>query len=227
MFQAFKTTFDFCFALCILILIAPLFLIIAIMVKLTSPGSIFFRQKRLTKGMKEFTILKFRTMRSDFDKNAIGIQVKGSSSAITPMGRFLRKSKLDELPQLINIIRGEMSFVGPRPELPRRLTHYTEADKKIFTVKSGISSPASVVLAGEEYLMERVADPEGFYIQKIMPFKIKLNQLYILKMSAWVDLKVILATILRICGVKAERLVCNDSNLITERINLEKAGYRC
>lgn len=227
MFQAYKTTFDFCCALCMLIIMAPVFLIIAIVVKLTSSGPIFFRQKRLTKGMREFTILKFRTMHSDFDKRAIGIQVKGSSSAITPVGRFLRKSKLDELPQLINIILGDMSFVGPRPELPRRLKHYTEADRNIFTVKSGISSPASVVLAGEEYLMECVADPESFYIEKIMPFKIRLNQLYILQMSVWVDLKVILATILRITGVNAEGLVCTDSKLIAERVNLEKAGNSC
>lgn len=149
-----KRLFDIVASFCGIVILLPIMIIVGIIIKVTSPGPILFKQKRLTIGMREFTIYKFRSMRTDFDKEAKGIQVKGSSSAITPIGKIIRKTKLDELPQLFNILIGDMSFIGPRPELPRRLQYYSERDKGIFKVRSGISSPASIVFSDEEYLNE-------------------------------------------------------------------------
>jgi lipopolysaccharide/colanic/teichoic acid biosynthesis glycosyltransferase len=215
-----KRVFDFCLALVAMILLVPLFAAVALAVKLSSPGPILFRQRRLTMGMREFVILKFRTMRTDFDKDARGIQVKGSSLAITPVGRVLRKTKLDELPQLFNILVGDMSFVGPRPELPRRLQYYSASDKEIFAVRSGVSSPASVILANEEYLMEHVADPEQFYIDTIMPYKIELNKDYLFRLSLLLDLSVIIATGLRILGIKYDVWLVSTPELVRKRDEL-------
>ncbi len=215
-----KRIFDFSVALFAVIVLCPVFLGVAILVKATSRGPALFKQKRLTMGMREFTIYKFRTMCTDFDKDARGIQIKGSSQAITPVGKFLRKTKLDELPQLWNIIKGDMSFVGPRPELPRRLQYYSLTDKEIFAVRSGVSSPASVVLAQEEYLMEHVTDPEKFYVEKIMPFKIDLNKHYIQRMSLMLDIEVIFATVLRISGINCDSILVSDPTLLEKRTML-------
>jgi lipopolysaccharide/colanic/teichoic acid biosynthesis glycosyltransferase len=219
---ALKRVFDFMVALASFLLLLPVFAGVCFAVKWSSPGPILFRQKRLTKGMREFVILKFRTMRVDFDKDARGIQVKGSSSAITPIGKFLRKTKLDELPQLLNILKGDMSFVGPRPELPRRLQFYSHSDKEVFTVRSGVSSPASVVLADEEYLMEHVRDPEVFYIEQIMPFKIEMNQHYIRHRSLFADICVIFATGLKIFGINTEKFVLNGELFAVRKMDLER-----
>ena len=164
-----KRLFDIVASFVGIIFLFPIMIIVGIIIKLTSKGPILFKQRRLTINAREFTIYKFRSMRTDFDKDAKGIQVKGSSSAITPIGKIIRKTKLDELPQLFNILMGDMSFIGPRPELPRRLKYYSERDKGIFKVRSGISSPASIVFSDEEYLMNQVKDPEKFYIEQIMP----------------------------------------------------------
>lgn len=193
-----KRLFDFIMALIGIVITWPVMIIVAILIKATSKGSILFKQKRLTIGMKEFEIYKFRSMRTDYDKDGKGIQTKGSSSAITPIGKFIRKTKLDELPQFFNIIKGDMSFVGPRPELPRRLHYYTDEQKKMFAVRSGISSPASIVFSDEEYLMNQVKDPEKFYIEQIMPYKIELNKYYVNNQSFWGDIWIIIVTILKI-----------------------------
>ena len=170
--------------------------------------------------MREFQIMKFRTMSFDFDKKAIGVQIRGDSPEITKLGLILRRSKIDELPQLLNIIKGDMSFVGPRPELPRRLGHYSEDQKKIFAVRSGITSPASIILADEEYLMMHAKNPEDFYISYLLPYKIKLNQYYIRRMNLYFDLMLIGATILRIFGKNCTNLIVSDSNLKDYRQNL-------
>ena len=197
-------------------------LIVGILVKLSSPGPILFRQKRLTLGAQEFVILKFRTMQTNFDTSAKGIQVRGNSAAITPIGKFLRRSKLDELPQFFNILIGDMSFVGPRPELPRRLEYYSDADKRIFSVRSGVTSPASILLSDEEYLMNKVSDPEKFYLQVLMPFKIKLNIEYILNYNLFLDFKVLVATLLRIAGFNCSKLVLFNAQFITDRNAINK-----
>ena len=136
-----KRLFDIVASFLGIIILFPIMIIVGIIIKLTSKGPILFKQRRLTINAREFTIYKFRSMRTDFDKDAKGIQVKGSSNAITPIGKIIRKTKLDELPQLFNILMGDMSFIGPRPELPRRLKYYSERDKGIFKVRSGISAP--------------------------------------------------------------------------------------
>ena len=191
-------------------------LISAIIIKLESKGPVIYKQLRVGEGDKEFTIYKFRSMRTDYDKDGRGIQTKGSSSAITPVGKFLRKTKLDELPQFFNIIKGDMSFVGPRPELPRRLQYYTEEQKKIFVVRSGISSPASIVFSDEEYLMNQVKDPERFYIEQIMPCKIELNKYYVNNQSFWGDIWIIVVTLLKIIKKIDNNKIVNDMTLLTK-----------
>ena len=195
----------------------PIMIVTGIAIKLTSKGPIFFKQQRLTVGMKEFTIYKFRSMRTDFDKSGEGIQVKGSSNAITPIGKFIRKVKFDELPQLFNILKGDISFIGPRPELPRRLEYYSTEDKRIFTIPSGVSSPASIVFSDEEYLMEQVSDPEKFYIEQVMPYKIQLNLYYIDNRTFLYDLYLILATFLKIIGFLNVNSVVRDRELLRKK----------
>lgn len=221
-----KRLFDFTMALIGIIVTLPIMLIVAIIIKITSRGPVLFRQKRLTKGMEEFEIYKFRSMRTDYDRDGKGIQTKGSSSAITAVGKFIRKTKLDELPQFFNIIKGDMSFVGPRPELPRRLQYYTESQKEMFVVRSGISSPASIVFSDEEYLMNQVQDPEKFYIEQIMPYKIELNQYYAKNQSFLWDIWLIIATILKIIGKVKNEDVVKDKELLAGHKNLLEAVGR-
>ncbi len=221
-----KRLFDFTMALLGIVVTLPIMLIVAIIIKITSKEPVLFRQKRLTKGMKEFEIYKFRSMRTDYDKDGKGIQTKGSSTAITPVGKFIRKTKLDELPQFFNIIKGEMSFVGPRPELPRRLQYYTESQKEMFAVRSGISSPASIVFSDEEYLMNKVQDPEKFYIEQIMPYKIELNKYYARTQSFIGDIWIIIATLLKIVGKVKNEDVVKDEELLAGHKNLLEAVGR-
>lgn len=218
----FKRLFDIVASFIGIIVFFPLMLLIGIIIKLTSKGPVIFKQKRLTKGMKEFTILKFRSMKVDFDKGAVGIQVKGSSQSITPIGKFIRKTKLDELPQLFNIIMGDMSFIGPRPELPRRLKYYLEEDKRVFLVRSGISSPASIIFSDEEYLMNQVKEPEKFYLEQVMPYKIKLNLYYIKTRSFWSDIFLIVATFLKMINKIEDKSIVKDEQLLLEKQEIKK-----
>lgn len=221
----FKRVFDIVASFFGIIFFLPLMILTGLIIKLTSPGPILFKQKRLTLGAKEFTIYKFRSMRTDFDKDAKGIQVKGSSSAITPIGKFIRKTKIDELPQLFNILIGDMSFIGPRPELSRRLKYYSERDKGIFKVRSGISSPASIVFSDEEYLMNQVSDPEKFYIEQIMPYKIELNLYYVENRNFWNDIYLIIATFLKIIDKAKIQWIVKDEILLNKKSELvEKIG---
>lgn len=205
-----------------LIIFVPIMLIVAIVVKATSPGPILFSQKRLTKGMREFNIYKFRSMVSNEFREKNTVQIKGSSSEITSIGKFMRKTKLDELPQLWNILKGDMSFIGPRPELPRRLKYYDERQKQIFSVRSGISSPASIVFSDEEYLMNQVKDPEKFYIEEIMPYKIELNLYYIEHQSFFYDIWLIIATLLKILNKVKNEDVVKDKNLLQQKEEMIK-----
>lgn len=221
--QIMKRLFDFVMALVGIILTLPIMFLVAILIKLTSKGSVLFRQKRLTIGIKQFEIYKFRSMRVDYDKDGKGIQTKASSSEITSVGKFIRKTKLDELPQFFNIIKGDMSFVGPRPELPRRLEFYSEDQKEIFKVRSGISSPASIVFSDEEFLMNQVENPEKYYIEQIMPYKIELNKYYIRNQSFFGDIWIIIATLLKIFKkVKNEDVVKDKTLLEGHKKLLEK-----
>ncbi len=221
-----KRLFDFTMALIGLVLTWPIMLLVALIIKITSKGPVLFRQRRLTIGMKEFEIYKFRSMRTDYDKDGKGIQTKGSSNAITPVGKFIRKTKLDELPQFFNIIKGDMSFVGPRPELPRRLEFYSKEQKEIFEVRSGISSPASIVFSDEEYLMNKVNNPEKYYIEQIMPYKIELNKYYIKNQSFFGDVWLIIATILKIGNKVKNKDIVKDIELLDKHKELVEVTKR-
>lgn len=217
-----KRLFDIVASLVGLIVFAPVMLVVAIVVKVTSPGPVLFSQKRLTKGMKEFSIYKFRSMVSNEFREKNTVQIKGSSSEITPIGKFMRKTKIDELPQFWNILKGDMSFIGPRPELPRRLKYYNDRQKEIFLVRSGISSPASIVFSDEEYLMNQVQDPEKFYIEQIMPYKIELNLYYINHQSFFYDIWLIVATLLKIVNRVKNEDVVKDKILLSEKEEMVK-----
>lgn len=217
-----KRIFDFTMALFGIIFTAPIMLIVAAIIKLTSPGPVFFRQKRLTMGMKEFTIYKFRSMTVNEHREKNSVQIKGSSAEITPIGKFMRKTKIDELPQFFNILMGDMSFIGPRPELPRRLFYYDDRQKEIFQVRSGISSPASIVFSDEEYLMNQVKNPEKFYIEQVMPYKIELNRYYIQNMSFTGDINLIIGTLLKIVNKARLEDVVKDRELLQGKEKMEK-----
>lgn len=198
-----KRMFDlFCSILGVLLLL-PLILVISIIIKCTSKGPVLFKQVRITKNGKRFKIYKFRTMRENSEGNK-QITV-GNDNRITTIGHFLRKTKVDELPQLFNVIKGEMSLVGPRPEVPKYVELYTEEQKKILTVPAGITDYASIYFSNESELLGRAKDPEKYYIEKIMPYKIGLNKKYINNMGLFTDIKIILLTIFKIIGfVKIE-----------------------
>ena len=191
-----KRIFDITLSLFGLIILLPFMLIIAILIKLDSKGPVFFKQIRVTKNGREFKIFKYRTMRVGSDKYS-QITV-GKDNRITKIGAFLRKYKLDEIPQLINVFIGDMSLVGPRPEVPKYVALYTKEQKEILKVRAGITDYASIEFSDENDLLASEEDPEKAYIEKIMPKKIELNKKYILEISILTDIKIILLTIKKI-----------------------------
>jgi len=191
-----KRIFDIISSLFGLILLSPFIIIIAILIKLDSKGPIFFKQVRVTKNGREFKIFKYRTMKIGSDKYS-QITV-GKDSRITKIGDFLRKYKLDEIPQLINVLIGDMSLVGPRPEVPKYIALYTEEQREILKVRAGITDYASIEFSNENDILANEVDPEKAYIEKIMPRKIELNKKYLSEISVMTDIKIILLTIKRI-----------------------------
>ena len=191
-----KRIFDIISSLFGLILLSPFMIIIAILIKLDSKGPIFFKQVRVTKNGREFKIFKYRTMRVGSDKYS-QITV-GKDSRITKVGDFLRKYKLDEIPQLINVLIGDMSLVGPRPEVPKYVALYTEEQREILKVRAGITDYASIEFSNENDILANEADTEKAYIEKIMPRKIELNKKYLSEISVMTDIKIILLTIKKI-----------------------------
>ena len=191
-----KRIFDITLSLFGLIILLPFMLIIAILIKFDSKGTIFFKQIRVTKDGKEFKIFKYRTMKVGSDKYS-QITV-GQDERITKIGSFLRKYKLDEIPQLINVLIGDMSLVGPRPEVPKYVALYTDEQKEILKVKAGITDYASIEFSDENDLLASEEDPEKEYIEKIIPKKIELNKKYLSEISVLTDIKIILLTIKKI-----------------------------
>lgn len=189
-----KRVFDFTFSVIGLVVLLPVFIMIAITIKLDSNGPVFFKQIRVGKNSKEFEIFKFRTMVVDAEKKGMQITV-GKDSRITKSGRFLRKTKMDELPQLINVLSGKMSFVGPRPEVPKYVAMYDEYQRKILKVRPGITDIASIEFRNENELLSKAYDPERMYINEIMVRKIELNNDYIRKISLVEDIRLILRTL--------------------------------
>ena len=161
-----------------------------------SDGPILFKQIRVGEKGKEFKILKFRTMVVDAEKLGRQITV-GNDSRITKIGGFLRKYKIDELPQLINVFKGDMSLVGPRPEVPRYVDMYTDQQRKVLDVKPGITDLASIRYRDENELLGKAENPDEFYINTIMPDKLALNMEYINKSNIFLDVYIILKTILK------------------------------
>lgn len=176
-----------------LLLLSPIFLVLAIWIKLDSQGPVFYRQVRVGRGNRDFRIFKFRSMRVGSDKGSL-ITVGGRDSRITRSGYFIRKYKLDELPQLINVFIGDMSLVGPRPEVRRYVDLYNQEQLHVLNVKPGITDPASIKYRNENELLEQADYPEQYYIDVIMPDKLRLNLEYATNQSFFGDLKLIFKT---------------------------------
>ena len=187
-----------------LLVLSPVFVIVGFSVKLMSPGPLFYRQIRLGKGGRQFQILKFRSMVSRRSGTDLGITVSGDNR-VTQVGRVLRCYKLDELPQLWNVLRGDMSLVGPRPELPRYVAGYTVAQREVLAVRPGITDPASLSYRHEEEMLAKCDDPETFYQTHILPDKLKRSLLYTQSISLRNDIHIIFKTLITlICPSREE-----------------------
>ena len=182
------------FSLSGLILLSPVFTTLILAIKLSSKGPAFYIQKRAGLLGKEFSLYKFRTMYVDSDKKGL-LTVGGRDPRITGIGYYLRKYKLDELPQLYNVLKGDMSFVGPRPEVGKYVELYNERQKKVLSVRPGITDIASIKYKNENEILEKQENPEKYYIDYIMPDKIELNLSYLSDRSFFKDIKVILDTL--------------------------------
>jgi len=189
-----KRLFDLFCALMGLIILFPLFVLVMLGIKTDSKGPVFFVQKRVGRQNKDFKLVKFRTMYVDAHKHGL-ITVGKRDPRVTPFGYYLRKLKLDELPQLINILKGDMSLVGPRPEVRRHVKLYTSEQLKVLNVRPGITSTASVEFLNENELLGRAKNPEYTYIHELMPRKLKLDLDYTRKRTFWGDIRIILATL--------------------------------
>lgn len=173
-----KRAFDFTLAIMGLLVLSPLFLILIIAIKLSSTGPVFYRATRVGRYGQPFTLFKFRSMVANADQ--MGPAVTGANDPrITPIGRFLRRTKLDELPQLLNVLKGDMSFVGPRPEAPKYVAYYTDGQREVLSVRPGITSAASIAYRHEEALLTTNANTETTYIQTIMPAKLAIDLAYV------------------------------------------------
>jgi len=192
-----KRIFDLLFSLMGILVLAPIFLAIAVWIKVDSPGSVFFRQVRVGQFGKEFRIYKVRTMVTNAE--ALGKQITvGEDPRITDCGRFLRKYKLDELPQLFNVLKGDMSLVGSRPEVPKYVALYTPEQLKVLELPPGITDLASIRFRNESELLAQAENPEEFYVKEIMPQKLELNKQYLAQANLIFDLYIILQTLWRL-----------------------------
>ena len=215
-----KRLFDVILSLLGLTVLSPILIIIAIVVKVNSKGPVFFRQKRVGRSGKPFILYKFRSM-TLFQLEMEGIFEPGSVSRVTTVGKFFRKSKLDELPQLINVLIGDMSLVGPRPEVANWVAVYPDAWKKILTIRPGITDNASIIFKNEESILAEVDDPEQVYREVILPKKLELYTHYVNNRSFFGDILIILRTlkVLRLYERKAEDPV-RESISMRERIEV-------
>ncbi|MEM2074334.1 MAG: sugar transferase [Nitrososphaeria archaeon] len=192
-----KRIFDFTASLFGLIILSPFLLVVGILIYLSDGKPIFFKQRRIGKDFIPFDFIKFRTM--VVNKEGFGpLVTQGNDPRITPLGRFLRKSKIDELPQLINVLKGEMSIVGPRPEVEKYVMMFKEEYKEILRVKPGITDYATIEFRDEEAILNQYRDVEEGYIKEILPRKIELYKKYISEIGFLTDIKLILKTLLRI-----------------------------
>ena len=191
--RALKRTIDIAVSGSLLLLFSPLFVALALAVCGSSPGGPIFRSVRVGRRGQRFRILKFRTMRSDVRANESGVTASGDPR-ITRVGAFLRKSKLDELPQLLNVLVGQMSLVGPRPEDERFVSRYTLTQRMLLTVRPGITGPATVRFRSEEELLSQGVDPLRVYLEQVLPAKCAIDMSYLLSWSLRADARVVIAT---------------------------------
>lgn len=187
--------FDLLFALIGLIILLPLFIIIALCIKISSKGPVFFKQVRVGKNNIDFKLYKFRSMYVSAESKG-QLTVGGRDNRITPIGYYIRKFKIDELPQFINVLLGEMSFVGPRPEVRKYVNLYTAEQLTVLNVLPGITDYASITFRNENELLEKAANPEEYYIQEIMPQKIALNRKFIAQRTLKNYFSILIATVI-------------------------------
>ncbi len=192
-----KRLFDILFSLIGILLLIPFFFLFAITIVLNSGFPIFYSQKRVGKNGIDFSLFKFRTMKKDSDKKGL-LTVGEKDSRITSIGYFLRKYKMDELPQLFNVLIGDMSLVGPRPEVRKYVEMYNARQKKVLSIKPGITDYASIEYSNENVILSKSENPEHFYIHEVMPAKLNLNLKYIEEQSLRTDWKIILKTLEKI-----------------------------
>jgi len=192
-----KRMFDFIGSFIGLIILIPFFIIIAILIKLNSKGSVFYKQQRVGLNNTNFGLYKFRSMYINADKKGL-LTVGGRDSRITSLGYFLRKYKIDELPQLINVILGEMSLVGPRPEVRKYVDYYNAEQMRVLSVKPGITDNASIAFIDENVLLAQAADPEKYYIETLIPQKTAIYLEYVDTRNFWKDIQIIFKTIFNV-----------------------------
>ncbi|MBI5055373.1 MAG: sugar transferase [Nitrospirae bacterium] len=192
-----KRLFDIFFSLIGLLMLLPVFMVMAILIKLDSPGPVFFKQERMGRNFRPFFIYKFRSMVNDAHKKGLQITA-GGDARVTRSGWVLRKTKIDELPQLINVLKGEMSFVGPRPEVKKYVDLYKDDYNDILRVRPGITDISSIVYRDEEGVLQNQDNPEEYYKSVLLPEKLKLAKKYVAKSSFFYDLRLILLTIFKI-----------------------------
>jgi lipopolysaccharide/colanic/teichoic acid biosynthesis glycosyltransferase len=193
MYNITKRIFDIISSATCLILFSPVLIFLSIWIILDSRGGVFYKQVRVGKNGKEFKLLKFRSMRPNSDQ--AGQLTIGNDNRITKVGKFIRRTKLDELPQLINIIKGEMSVVGPRPEVPKYVQMYTPEQRKVLQALPGLTDYASIQFINEQSILGAASDPEKTYITEVMPQKLALNLQYITDRTFFLDIKLIFKTI--------------------------------
>jgi lipopolysaccharide/colanic/teichoic acid biosynthesis glycosyltransferase len=192
-----KRLVDFAAAVAGLLVFWPLFAATALAIKLDSPGPVFFKQRRIGRHFKPFRIYKFRTMVVDAPRRG-GLLTAGADPRITRVGRFLRKSKIDELPQLFNVLKGEMALVGPRPEVPKYVQFYRKDYEVILQIKPGITDLASLKYRNEASLLAQAQNPEQEYVGRVLPDKIRMAKEYIQHSSFLFDLKLVFKTIFKL-----------------------------
>ena len=176
-----------------LIVLSPLFAVLAVWIKADSRGPVFYRQIRVGRGNKDFRLYKFRSMRPDSDKLGL-ITVGGRDPRVTRSGYYIRKYKLDEFPQLINVFIGDMSLVGPRPEVRKYVDMYTPEQMRVLSVRPGITSLASIRYRNENDILGAAEDPDRCYVEKVMPDKLAIDLEYVSRATLWNDIKLILST---------------------------------
>lgn len=179
-----------------LVALSPLLALIALAVRLTSPGPVLFTQERVGLHGRPFRIMKFRTMVADAGERGGQLTVGERDPRVTRVGALLRATKLDELPQLWNVVRGDMRLVGPRPEVPRYVDRYTPAQRALLAVRPGITDPASLAFRHESRLLANAPDPERLYVEDIMPRKLAINAQYLARRTLATDLRVVVSTVL-------------------------------